>query len=289
MPLNKYRVFAKIAETGNMRRAAKEMMYTQQAVSRIVKCMEEEYQFPLFIRERDGVRLTPEAERMLPAVNALLVEEDKLISIINDIQTEAGLIKQIHVGACGSIVVSAVQDTLTMLADNNPEIKVGVHYNADYSTINKNLKAGDLDCVVTVEGNEGDMDFEAIFKEKFFAVMPSDHPLADEDVVSLSNLLKYPNVITSDNPNYDEIMSNTEHHTVVVDEEILMMPIIAKNRAVGITSGISQFENSFGVKIVPLEEEMYRVLGIATRPNEEPSELTKLFIDTFKEATKDYI
>lgn len=287
MPLNRYRVFAKIAETGNMRRAAQEMMYTQQAISRIVKCMEEDYGFPLFIRERDGVRLTPQAEKLLPTIQALMVDEDKLMAEINNIQAEECQFKGVHVGACGSIVMSALNKTLELLNETNPEISVGVLMNANDEETIKGLKAGELDCAVMIEGCHEDMDFEPLYTDEFSAVIPADHPLANKSLVSLEELNKYSNVITPDNPYYDEIMGNHEHNTVVVDEEIMMLPFISNGDTVGIMTGSFDKGLYHNIVIKPLKEHRHRVLGVATKPGVKLTESSQTFIETLKKVVLD--
>lgn len=286
MPLNRYRVFSKIAETGNMRKAADDLMYTQQAVSRIVKNMEEEYGFPLFKRFRDGVKLTAEAKQLLPDINTLIETEDALLTKIEDVQAKAGQVKRLHVGACGSIVMGVMHDVLETLDEEHPELSVGVKYDACDSTTVGALKAGKLDCAIMVEGCQEDMDYEPLFKEYFVAALPKDHPLAGQSEVSIEELKKYPNVITADNPYYDEIMSNSNNNTVVVDEEIMMVPIIAQGTTVGIMSGLFQYTLYRDIVVLPLKEQHYRVLGLATRPGHQLSKASETFIETLKEVIK---
>lgn len=282
MPLNRYRVFSKIAETGNMRKAAKELMYTQQAVSRIIRCMEKEYGFRLFIRFRDGVKLTSEAESILPEINALIEKEDELLNKVEELQSSAGMIKQLHVGACGSIVMGVMNKVLETLGNKHPEMSVGVMYDACDSTTVSDLKSGKLDCALMVEGCQEDMDFEPLFKEHFVAALPKDHPLAERDEISIEDLKKYQNVITADNPYYEEIMNNGNHNTVVVDEEIMMVPIISQGTSVGIMSGLFQYTLYRDIVIKPLKEQHYRVIGIATKPGDKPSKASITFIETLR-------
>lgn len=286
MPLNKYRVFSKIAETGSMRKAADEMMYTQQAVSRIVKCMEEEYGFALFVRERDGVRLTSNAEKLLPSIKTLISEEDKLDRIITDIQAGEGLIKKVQIGACGSIVMNLVNRTLHKLQSDYHEMSVAVHYNANNKATLSELRKGNIDFAIMVEGCQEEMNFEELFREEFYAVLPQGHPLADKDSISTSDLINYPNVVVADNPSFEEIISNTDHHTIVVDEEIMMPEIISQGTYIGIMSGVVQFNIDEHLLIKPLEEKHYRILGVVTRPGETPNDTVAKLIDIFKEAAK---
>lgn len=283
MPLNRYRVLSKIAETGNMRKAAKEMMYTQQAISRIVKCMESEFGFELFHRERDGVSLTEEAIELLPTIEELVKNEDHLMSVVSEIQAEKGIVKQANVGACGSIVMGVMNKVLASLREEHPELTVSVLYDAnDNNTVN-NLKSGKIDCALMVDGCQEDMDYEPLFREPFVAALPKNHPLVNKEVISMEDLKKYHNVITSDNPYYDEIINNANHNTEVVDEEIMMIPIISSGNAVGIMSGLFQYEIYRDVVIKPLKENHDRVIGIATKPEKKITPSAKIFIETLKD------
>jgi DNA-binding transcriptional LysR family regulator len=67
-PLYALRVFAAAARAGTFSRAARELSVTQSAISRQVQQLEEHLGLALFIRHKRGLRLTPEAEALLPVV-----------------------------------------------------------------------------------------------------------------------------------------------------------------------------------------------------------------------------
>lgn len=72
MDINKYALFVDVAETGNFTKTGERMGYTQPGVSHILKSMEAELGFPLFIRTRHGISLTSNAEAILPIVRNML-------------------------------------------------------------------------------------------------------------------------------------------------------------------------------------------------------------------------
>lgn len=55
MNLTKYDVFFKVLETKTISQAAKELGYSQSAVSQTIKSLEEELEATLFIRQKSGV------------------------------------------------------------------------------------------------------------------------------------------------------------------------------------------------------------------------------------------
>jgi LysR family glycine cleavage system transcriptional activator len=67
-PLHALEVFVTAAHSGSFTRAAKQLRVTQSAVSRQVKLLEDHMGLSLFSRHKRGLRLTPEAEVLLPVV-----------------------------------------------------------------------------------------------------------------------------------------------------------------------------------------------------------------------------
>lgn len=78
MEINKYLLFADIAETKNFTKSGDNMGYTQPGVSHILKSMENEIGFPLFIRTRQGIELTSNAQTILPIIRRMLAINEQL-------------------------------------------------------------------------------------------------------------------------------------------------------------------------------------------------------------------
>lgn len=66
------RAFYSVAHAGRMDLAAKELGYSQPAISYQIKCLEQSIGFKLFTRDAVGVRITREGQMILPSVRALL-------------------------------------------------------------------------------------------------------------------------------------------------------------------------------------------------------------------------
>ena len=84
MDINKYALFVDVAETGNFTKTGERMGYTQPGVSHILKSMEAELGFPLFIRTRHGISLTSNAEAILPIVRNMLSINEQLEQTISE-------------------------------------------------------------------------------------------------------------------------------------------------------------------------------------------------------------
>lgn len=92
--LNALRIFATVAEHGNIQRAAQALNLSRGAVSQRIKQLELEIGTPLLVRQARGVSLTPAGERCRTAMNdALAIIETALVDVR---QTEDRII--LHLG-----------------------------------------------------------------------------------------------------------------------------------------------------------------------------------------------
>ncbi len=54
-----------VAETANFTRAAERLFLAQPSLSKQIKDLEDEIGFPIFVRNRDGVRITPAGQMII--------------------------------------------------------------------------------------------------------------------------------------------------------------------------------------------------------------------------------
>ena len=85
MDISKYALFADVADTGNFTKSGKRMGYTQPGVSHILKAMESEFGFPLFVRTKQDVVPTHNAEAILPLVRQLLAVNEQLEQTVSSL------------------------------------------------------------------------------------------------------------------------------------------------------------------------------------------------------------
>ena len=85
MDINKYVLFADVANTKNFTKSGERMGYTQPGVSHVLKAMERELGFSLFLRTPKGVTLTSDAEAILPLVRELLAVNEQLEQTVSQI------------------------------------------------------------------------------------------------------------------------------------------------------------------------------------------------------------
>ena len=78
MNLTKYDIFFKVLETKTISQAAKDLGYSQSAVSQTIKSLEEELETTLFIRQKSGVILSKDGHAYLPYLKSVQASLDNL-------------------------------------------------------------------------------------------------------------------------------------------------------------------------------------------------------------------
>ena len=73
MNTEKLQALLTVLEQGSLTAAAERLHFTTSGVSRAIAALEEELQVDLLYRGKDGVRPTPECERLLPEIRELLL------------------------------------------------------------------------------------------------------------------------------------------------------------------------------------------------------------------------
>ena len=99
--MNRYAAFLKVVEVGSFTRAAEILGYTQPAMSQMVASLENELSIKLLYRSRYGVRLTPEGERLLPAIQSSVAQFQSMQNIAGEIRgLDSGVVR---IGTISSI------------------------------------------------------------------------------------------------------------------------------------------------------------------------------------------
>jgi DNA-binding transcriptional LysR family regulator len=70
-----------VAETANFTRAAERLFLAQPSLSKQIKDLEDEIGFPIFVRNRDGVRITPAGQMIIAYAHEALAERMEILTM----------------------------------------------------------------------------------------------------------------------------------------------------------------------------------------------------------------
>ena len=76
MDTKRWKVMLAVDDYGSFTRAGEVLGYTQSGITQMMKSLEREVGFPLFVKDSHGMRLTREAQALLPHVRSLLAADE---------------------------------------------------------------------------------------------------------------------------------------------------------------------------------------------------------------------
>lgn len=267
MNLNYYTVFLDIARTHNLTETAERMNYTQSGVSHIVAELEKQLGVTLLIRRKQGVLLTAEARQLVQTMQEVIAQNDKLLQRADHLSGHSGNV--IRVGTFLSVAVQWLPHILRKFEKENPEVRV-VLRDGLYQDVEKWLAAGEIDCGFTSRSTRSDFEFVPLRSEPLLAVLPKDHPLAEQKCVTLKELSVLPFIVPGEGSNYDigrmlemERVSMTYRYSVNDDYAALAM--VRNGLGVTIMPRLILEESRRGLCVLPLKNDYERTIGISTQ------------------------
>lgn len=113
-----YLVFRTVIDQGTFNKAALVLNVTPSAISHSVNQLETELGFPVFVRSRNGVKLTPDGEKVLPLIQEIINDQSRLEQVAQQIQgLDTGLIR---IGAFSSACINWLPPLIQNFTKNYP-------------------------------------------------------------------------------------------------------------------------------------------------------------------------
>lgn len=194
MEMHQLRYFARVAELGNITRAAEACFVSQPSLSQQLAKLETELGQPLFERLGRGIRLT-EAGRVFRdyAEQILRLTDDAKQRVADDDSTG-----RLTLGAIPTIAPYLLPRLLVGFSRECPKAKLEI-VEETTGEILKRLNRGELDlALVALPVNEPQLAAETLFVEELVAVMPPDHRLAGTETLTVDDLRDEPFVLLNE-------------------------------------------------------------------------------------------
>jgi len=183
------RVLREVAQAGSFSAAARNLGYTQSAVSRQVAALEAVAASALFDRGRQGVTLTAAGRRLLPRATRILDELDAAVREAAGGEVDAG---PVRLGAFATAAAGLVPKALATLPR---ELRVTLREGTT-PALTRALRAGALDLAVLAQtppfrppdAESPALALTTLVERDLVVGVPAGHPLAAAGVVDVSDL-----------------------------------------------------------------------------------------------------
>lgn len=269
MTASKYAIFDKVVELGSFTRAAEALGCTQSAVSHAIHALEAETGLRLILRSRTGIALTPEGERLLPAVHALVEAAawvDATVAAIRGLE-----IGKVRIGAFTSVAVHWLPHIIKGYQQGHPGVEFAL-MNGDYHDIALWLAERSIDMgFVTLPSAKAEIagcTCTPLCEDRLLAVLPKNHPLASLPSVPAAALAKESFICLSENSNHDarsvlERAGIAPNIKFTTKDDYAIIAMVEQGLGVSIMPELLLEGRSGGVCVLPIEGGMKRTIGLA--------------------------
>lgn len=191
MELRQIRQFLAIVDEGSFTAAAQALGISQQAVSKAMAALEDEFGVRLFDRDTRLVVLSHFGEMLLAHARNIDAEAQQFTRQMNDaIGVRSG---RLTIGAGQTAATHILPEVIGRLLKRRPNLRISVRDGSAAMLIPMLLR-GELDATLCVLGQPLDDSLireEVLFHERLQVMIGANHPLADAGRVDLAALLNH--------------------------------------------------------------------------------------------------
>lgn len=281
MDIKKLQLFIDIAETKNFTKSGERMGYTQSGVSHILKSMETEMGFSLFSRNKQGVRLTKNAEIILPLVRALLSNYEKLEQTVNDLNgLKTG---KLVIATYSSISVNWMPQIIHRFQKEYPGIDISLMEGGSEDIVGW-LNNDIADFGFVSHRNMESLEWISLCEDPLVAVLPKDYPPPEAGRFPIKEFEEKCFIISAMGTDYDihyalessgvkpnMRFSATDDHTIIA--------MVANKLGISILPKLMLKNYDNMVSSYLLEPYFYRDLGIAVKSKKNMSPAAEKFLE----------
>ncbi|NQX71611.1 LysR family transcriptional regulator [Paenibacillus alba] len=275
MSLVKYEIFSKAAEVNSFTKTAEELGLTQSAVSHAITSLEKEFNFPLFIRNNTTIKLTQNGKDLLVTIREILYYNDMLkqeVSAINGLNK--GTVK---VGVFSSISTNWIPYMIKEMEKTYPNIEIQL-IEGNYAEIEKWLLDSKVDCGFVNNKTTALRSFDIVQlkTEPLLCVVSDKSPLHSKKHISVEDIENAPFIM----PTYqcfDDLQlffkENNIHPNIRFENmnENSIFSMVENNLGISILPEMIIPKGLNSIKVIPLELEQTRTIGLAIRTPISPA------------------
>ena len=200
MDIKRWRVMLAVDDYGSFTRAGEILGYTQSGITQMMKSLEKEVGFSLFIKDKHGMRLTAEAKSLVPAVRRLLNADEVVRQEIASLKgAQVGVIK---IGTYLSCSIHWIPGIIQKFHHTHPDIHFKIIEGSEGELADWiQERRVDIGFISRQEGHR--YQFLPVMDDELFAVLPEGHPFAEYQAIPLEKFNSVPFVATEYAPGSD--------------------------------------------------------------------------------------
>lgn len=279
--MNRYLALQKIVELGSFSKAAEAMGYTQSSMSQMIASLEDELSIKLLNRYRTGAKLTLEGAELYPYIERTIYQYRASQEKAKEIRgLETGVIRM---GALASIAAYWLPGLLKEFQAQYPRVEFVIHQ-GDYTSIQEGIKTGALDFGFVSPAAVRGLETIPLKEGAMLAILPEEHPLAQEAVVPLAALAREPYILMEEGHYYEPMeafaaldLKPNVKYTIHNDHAIMTM--VEAGLGVSILAELVMQRIQYRIAIRPTDPPVTRTVAIGYKDRASLPIASKRFIE----------
>lgn len=279
--MNRYIALQKIVELGSFTKAADVLGYTQPAMSQMITSLEKELGIKLLYRSRYGVHLTIEGERLFPDIQKTISQYMSMQELAKKIRgLDTGVIR---IGTISSISCHWLPNLIRQFQEHYPNVEF-VLPQGDYTSIPEWVRIGEADFGFVNPDAVPNVKTKFVKEGEHRAVLPLNHPLAQNPYVTLEELAKEPFLLLEEGCLSEPL--NAFHNCGLeprirlrVHDDYSILSMIEAGLGVSILPELVLRKTNYRVAILPVKPMVIRKIGLITKDKNALPLASKYFID----------
>lgn len=284
LSLAKFEIFNTVVELGSLTKAGETLGLTQSAVSHAIASLESEWGFPILNRGRSGINLTSDGEHVLKYIREILKWNEEMLQEIASIN---GLeIGTVRIGTFSSVSVQWLPEILKNFNNYYPSIEIKL-LEGDYDDIENWIAKGTVDFGFVSLPTSNPFEVIPLKKDRMLCILYDEHPLAKQHEVSFESIKEEQLIMPkkgSDNDLRRLLKENnvTPNIRFELEDDQAIFSMVQHGMGISILPEMVLYRVPNNVRILNLEREHYRTIGIAATSFENLTPATKKFIEYLK-------
>ncbi|MFJ5769636.1 LysR family transcriptional regulator [Psychrobacillus sp. NPDC093180] len=281
MSLAKFEIFSTVVELGSLTKAGETLGLTQSAVSHAIASLESECGFTILNRGRSGIQLTSNGERILKYIREILKWNEEMVQEIANIKgLEVGTVR---IGTISSVSIHWLPEIMKTFNEHHPSIEIKL-MEGDYDDVEQWIFTGSVDFGFVSLPTLQQFEVMPLKKDRMLCILSDDHLLAEQEEISFAMIKEEPLIKSKKGSDNDLIRILKENNVTPpikfeLSDDQAIISMVEKGMGISILPEMVLHRVPNNVRMLALEGENYRTLGIAATSFKSLAPATKKFID----------
>ncbi|MHA8110595.1 LysR family transcriptional regulator [Lactobacillaceae bacterium Melli_B4] len=283
-----YRAFSTVIQEKSFYKAAKVLDVTPSAVSHAINQLEKFLGFSVFIRSRSGITLTADGKAVLPIIQDIINNQQRLEQEAANI---TGLNSgSVRIGAFSSVCINWLPQIISSFREQYPDIMITVDQDA-YDNIGNDAKIGTIDIGFTCDPIIEKLIKVPLIKDQIYCITPASFTPINCKTITPADV-KDQSFILQRSDYYGDTKKVLDHYNVTnaalqfsIDDQS-MLAMVKSQLGMGILPKLALTNVPDGISVYPFDETYYRTIYLVMNSVQIKTPATRKMISHIQDFIK---